>query len=96
MVLGSRIPLLLAAFALVLGPAACADDGPDRAAVVAQIRSDPRMADTPSGVVDCLADWYMTRASEAERTAFVAGKPPPDEANAERETAVLECLKGAT
>jgi hypothetical protein len=88
--------LLLAAFGLVLGLAACADDGPDRAEVVAKIRSEPRMTDTPPGVVDCLADWYMTRASEAERTAFVAGKPPPGEANAERESAVLECLKGAT
>jgi hypothetical protein len=53
------------------------------------------MADTPPGVVDCLADWYMTRASEAARTAFLEGKASPEEANAERESAVLECLKGA-
>jgi hypothetical protein len=83
------------ALALTPGLSACGRDGPDRAAVVAKIRSDPQMEGTPDGVVDCLADWYMTSASAQSRTAFVEGKEPPQNEYAAREAAVLECLKGA-
>jgi hypothetical protein len=100
MVTRRRISLLLAtsglAFVLVPGLAACSGDDPGRADIVAKIRSDPRMAGTPDGVVDCLADWYETGASEQARKTFLDGTAPPGDQNSEREAAVLECLKGAT
>lgn len=96
MVTRRRRSLLAAGAGLVLalagGLAACSDDGPDRAEIVAKIRSDPRMEGTPERVVDCLADWYMDDASEEARKAFLDGTTPPESDSA----AVLECLKGAT
>ena len=87
---------LLTAFGLALTLAACADDGPTRDDVVAKIKSDPRTADTPATVVNCLADWYMESASKATREAFVEGKAPPGNESAGADAAVLECLKAAT
>ncbi|MEU7903416.1 hypothetical protein [Actinoplanes sp. NPDC049118] len=87
---------LSAAFVLALTLAACADDGPTRDEVVAKIKSDPRTADTPATVVNCLADWYMESASTAAREAFVEGSEPPANESADVDAAVLECLKAAT
>ncbi|MEU4620133.1 hypothetical protein AB0G04_09125 [Actinoplanes sp. NPDC023801] len=77
---------------LLLSAAACSSDRPDRAAVVAKIRADPDMADAPEAVVDCIADWYTTDASDKAREAFLAGEAPPESAGPE----ILECLKKAT
>lgn len=78
--------------ALLLPVAACSSDSPDRAAVVAKIRADPDMADAPDAVVDCIADWYTTDASDKTREAFLAGQAPPESAGPK----ILECLKKAT
>lgn len=84
----------VAGLALALTPlvAGCSDDGPDRADVVAKIRSDPRMEGVPDPVVNCLADWYMEDASAQVRDAFLNGTTPPEN----NDPAVLECLKGAS
>jgi hypothetical protein len=86
---------LLAAFCLAIALAACTSDGPSRADVVAKIKSDPRTADTPPEVVDCLANWYMESAAPEVRTAFIEGKPPPESAAKKQDDAILECLKRA-
>ena len=87
-----RLPAAVALALLLVG---CAGDGPTRDDVVAKIKSDPRTADTPAIVVDCLADWYMESASPAVRSAFLEGKTPPQNERAETDAAVLECLKKA-
>jgi hypothetical protein len=95
MVVARRIVLLTVA-GLALTLAGCGDDEPGRAEIVAKLTSDPRMADAPSDVVDCVADWYLTQATAEQRAAFVDGAEPPAIDDPEREAAILECLKGAT
>ncbi|SHG80878.1 nucleoside/nucleotide kinase family protein [Streptoalloteichus hindustanus] len=82
--------------------AACGgSEGAGRAEVVAKIKSDPGMAGTPNAAVECVADWYMTYASEEQRAAFVRGQsgdraPEQVAGSEEARTAILDCLKSAT
>jgi hypothetical protein len=86
---------LALAVTAAVAPAACSDGGPSRDDVAAKIRADPRTADSPAAVVDCLTDWYMDSATPKQRKAFVdnrAGDPaspvPPDDT-------MVNCLKEA-
>jgi hypothetical protein len=98
-----RVPALtrvLAGLALAVTAAvastACSDDGPSRADIAAKIRTDPRLADSPAAVVDCLTNWYLDSATPQQRKTFVdnrTGDPaspvPPDDT-------MVNCLKEAT
>ncbi|WP_306210110.1 hypothetical protein [Actinoplanes sp. RD1] len=79
----------LTAFALT----ACSEEGPTREAVAGKIRTDPRMADTPAVVVDCLTDWYMDSATPDQRRAFVANEPGDPVAATPPDDTMLACLK---
>jgi hypothetical protein len=86
---------LVIAATLALTQSACSDSGPTRADIAAKIHTDPRTADSPPAVIDCLADWYMTSTSREERKRFIDNEPgdapaprPPDEI-------MFDCLKKA-
>lgn len=70
-------------------------DGPTKAEIAAKIRQDPRMADSPPAVVDCLADWYMNATGPDERKAFVDNQPGDTPAPRPPDDTLLECLKKA-
>jgi hypothetical protein len=99
-----RIALGLVAMALpaVLVAVGAEQSGgtPTRNEIIAKIKSDPQMADTPDAAAGCIADWYLKYATPQERAAFVEGRP--DGAMAEvaaspqAREAILDCLKRAT
>ncbi|MGW3961540.1 hypothetical protein ACWED2_17075 [Amycolatopsis sp. NPDC005003] len=86
-----------AAVALVLAGtlSACADEPPAREAFVAKLKADPRTEGTPDQAVECLADWYVTYATEEERAAFLNGQAVPPAAGEKARTAMVGCLKAA-
>jgi hypothetical protein len=75
---------------------ACSDDGKARDDVAAKIRADPRMADSPAAVVDCLTDWYMESATPEQRKAFVDGGPGDPARPVAPDDTMVNCLKEAT
>jgi hypothetical protein len=75
---------------LVLCLGACAESGPTRQDVITKIKADAGTEGAPAQVVDCVADWYMSRPV-SERQAFVDGQV----AAQEPDQGVLDCLKGA-
>ncbi|MGW4060856.1 hypothetical protein ACWEGE_21405 [Amycolatopsis sp. NPDC004747] len=85
------------AVALVLAGtlAACGDEPPARDAFVAKLKADPRTEGTPDQAVDCLADWYVTYATEEERTAFLNGQAAAPSAGEKARNAMVDCLKAA-
>ncbi|MEV7098125.1 hypothetical protein AB0M80_35325 [Amycolatopsis sp. NPDC051045] len=86
-----------AAVALVLAGtlSACGDEPPAREAFIAKLKSDPRTEGTPDQAVECLADWYVTYATEEQRNAFLNGQVVAPAAGEQARTAMVDCLKAA-